>query len=86
MYGAVPAIFKNLNAVILAARGYGLEENKPYCVMEKMEWYSPVAECDIERAKKDGYRVVVSAKCLRESDDPKWDVVWDPELKDFKAS
>ena len=93
MYGAVPAIFKNLSAAILTARGYSIEEKRPYTVMTKTTdigetWYQPVAERDVDRAHLDGYSICVSAKCIEDTEETtEWDdIVWDPTLQDFKVT
>lgn len=65
MYGSSPAIFRDVEAAILAARSYAIEEGMDYGVWQKKMdygtdnvWYKPVSANDSELAEKEGYKII----------------------------
>jgi hypothetical protein len=74
MYGANPAFFKNIEAAILAARAYAIEEGVDYGVYEKTPFeghptcYKPVSAHDHNDAVEDGYSVLISPGTIRASE------------------
>lgn len=63
MFGVTPGLFKNHEAVALAAKAYTLEEKTTWIVMTKTSeagiiYYIPVMTSDITIASQDGWELM----------------------------